>query len=225
MSAGDERINLGAWLVDHLEDVSRRPRGDITIGGMITIIATALGVDVAGLQVVPGETRINFRSFISMQWVENQGPGNGYLWKVDGRPYAVHSDTNITAIYDEDNRVFNPEFDWGPGDGDGDDDERMEVDEPPRQPQQEQQQQYETGAPQGGWAEQITALQVEFGQLRTDVGALWHSNETMTTTFGQMHEQYGLMTQEFGYLRDELHRHFPGNSSSQPRYDPSSGGQ
>ena len=66
MSEGDERINPGAWLIDHLEDVSVAKKGDIAIGGMISIIAATLGVDFADMQAVTGDTRLNFRSFTSM---------------------------------------------------------------------------------------------------------------------------------------------------------------
>ena len=99
---GGYRINPGAWLIDHLEYVSSRPSGAITIGGMITIIAVSLGIDFAGLQVVPGETRINMRSFVSMHWLEEQEAG-GYLWKVGSKDYAILPDPENTAIYDESN--------------------------------------------------------------------------------------------------------------------------
>ena len=215
MTEGDARINPGSWLIDHLEFVSSRPRGAITIGGMITIIALSLGLDVTGLQEVPGETRINMRSFVSMHWVEEQDAG-GYLWKVGNKDYAILPDPANTAIYDEQNWVFEPDFPWAP-EADEEDDP-MEQDNPPSP--QHQQQPHEHGAGyQGGWENQMAALQAEFGVLRTDMGDLRRSNESMTAAFGQMQQQYGQMSTDFRSLRDELHRVFPGSSSSQARYD------
>lgn len=214
MTEGDNRINPGAWFIDHLEYVSSRPSGAIAIGGMITIIAVSLGIDVAGLQVVQGETRINMRSFVSMHWLEEQEAG-GYLWKVGSKDYAILPDPENTAIYDESNWVFEPDFPWAPDAEERDD--PMEQDAPNQQPQPLDQQQ---PGYQGGWGEQMAALQTEFGYLRTDMGDLRRSHETMTTAFGQMQEQYSHMSTEFGTLRNDMHRYFSGSSSSQPGYDP-----
>lgn len=212
MSQGDNRINPGAWLIDHLESVSRGSRGEITIGGMITIIAIALGFDVAGLQAVPGETRITLRSFISMHWLEDLGPGSGYLWKTGNNDYAILPDPNNTAIYEPENWLFQPDFPWAPGDNDQVD--HMEEDEPPQQqPQQQPHQQpqpHEAGGGfQRGLEDRMAALEAGFGQLRMDVGA-------MTTAFGNM-------STEFGMLRDDLRHYYYGSSSSQPGSDPSQG--
>uniref|UniRef100_A0A803N0B8 Arabidopsis retrotransposon Orf1 C-terminal domain-containing protein n=1 Tax=Chenopodium quinoa TaxID=63459 RepID=A0A803N0B8_CHEQI len=55
LSEGSTALNVGCWLVDHLEDVARGS-GNITIGGMITIIASALNLNFADQEVCPGPT-------------------------------------------------------------------------------------------------------------------------------------------------------------------------
>uniref|UniRef100_A0A803N707 Arabidopsis retrotransposon Orf1 C-terminal domain-containing protein n=1 Tax=Chenopodium quinoa TaxID=63459 RepID=A0A803N707_CHEQI len=45
LSEGNTTLDVSSWFVDHLEDVST-DSGNITIGGMITIIATFLDLDL-----------------------------------------------------------------------------------------------------------------------------------------------------------------------------------
>uniref|UniRef100_A0A803NES9 Arabidopsis retrotransposon Orf1 C-terminal domain-containing protein n=1 Tax=Chenopodium quinoa TaxID=63459 RepID=A0A803NES9_CHEQI len=87
LSEGSTTLDVEAWLVDHIEDVATRS-GNITIGGMITIIASALNLDFADKQVCPRPTQLDMQSLRTMRWVADAEGPHPYLWHVSGLPYA-----------------------------------------------------------------------------------------------------------------------------------------
>jgi hypothetical protein len=52
--------HLGAILLFHLERQVHQTRGDITCGGIETILATALAINVSELQPLYGERRVSY---------------------------------------------------------------------------------------------------------------------------------------------------------------------
>ncbi|KMS97284.1 hypothetical protein BVRB_7g177280 [Beta vulgaris subsp. vulgaris] len=99
---GASFLNHAMWLMDHLDEVTRS-RGDIAIGGMITIIASSFGLDLTGQQVIPCSTRLDLKAFQTMGWIGTEVTAEGYVWKVGQRPYAYLPNPERTVIYNPEN--------------------------------------------------------------------------------------------------------------------------
>ena len=54
--------NLGAMLLFNLERQAHQICGDITYGGVATVLATSLGLDIGKLQPLDGERRVSFHT-------------------------------------------------------------------------------------------------------------------------------------------------------------------
>uniref|UniRef100_A0A803N020 Arabidopsis retrotransposon Orf1 C-terminal domain-containing protein n=1 Tax=Chenopodium quinoa TaxID=63459 RepID=A0A803N020_CHEQI len=91
LSEGITTLDVGFWLVDHLEDVATGS-DNITTGGMITIIAAALNLDFADEEVCLGPTQLDMQSLRTVRWVVDAEGAHPYLWYASGRPYAYHPD-------------------------------------------------------------------------------------------------------------------------------------
>lgn len=208
LTRGDGRLDMGAWLLDHLDGVARG-RGDITIGGMITILAQYNGIDFSELQAIPGTTRLDMRTLRAMQWLEGTSQPDCYLWLVAGKPYAYLPDPERTVVYNKDNWIFDPDFAWHEDGG------TEYVDRNP-QPHQGDEQAHggqggddaddddddEEGGPDA--AQQIPAqdfawLRQGMEDLKLEVADLRRSNEDMTSAFRDLKRSVDDMASRFPY--------------------------
>ncbi|KMS64498.1 hypothetical protein BVRB_019670, partial [Beta vulgaris subsp. vulgaris] len=161
---GASFLNPAMWLMDHLDEVTRS-RGDIAIGGMITIIASSFGLDLTGQQVIPGSTRLDLKAFQTMGWIGTEVTAEGYVWKVGQRPYAYLPNPERTVIYNPENWLFAPDFSWVPAEDQSGEPSRApelstQADDPPVLP----------------YAHQLEALRGDIGSLRTEVQLLHQSH-------------------------------------------------
>jgi hypothetical protein len=66
-------LNLGAVLVRYLEFQSNVSQGPLTCGGVITVLATAMGIDLSNLQPLLGERRVGFSTLKACKMLTRRG--------------------------------------------------------------------------------------------------------------------------------------------------------
>ena len=69
--AHNERINAAAFAANHLKQVGHATTGDISVGGMITQIASHFGYDQLLMEetVVMGKTKIDMHMLVNQQMI------------------------------------------------------------------------------------------------------------------------------------------------------------
>lgn len=62
-------LDIGSHFVRHLAKVGKASAENIVIGGLITLIALALGYELTGMQEAMGNTRIDLESCIVIRMI------------------------------------------------------------------------------------------------------------------------------------------------------------